>query len=100
MSDDAPTDPWNAFAFFVSKCASGFAAELVQGGKTDTEARNAVIRCFLDFAAGEACRIAKREGREPNHEKWTSAVNVAFDRAIKRTGDAVPEFVSLQPTNS
>lgn len=91
------SDPWNAFVFFVSKCASGFGRELVQQGRTDLQARNAVIGCFLDFAAGEACRIARREGREPDHEKWTKAVNDAFERAVKRTAKAEgPEFVSFE----
>lgn len=100
MTDVAPADPWNAFAFFVGKCASGFGRELLQQGKTDTQARNAVIGCFLDFAAGEACRVARREGREPSPEKWTKAVNDAFERAVKRTAEAGPEFVSFEPVNS
>lgn len=89
-------DPWNAFAFFVSKCASGFGKELIQQGRTDVQARNAVIGCFLDFAAGEACRIARREGREPDHEKWTQAVNDAFERAVKRTSKPGREFVAFE----
>jgi hypothetical protein len=80
-----PDDPYGAFAWFVSHSASGFYKELVEQGRTDTQARNAAIHCFLDFAAGEACRIARREGREPNPEKWLKATSEAFDRAIKRT---------------
>ena len=80
-----PSDPYGAFAWFVSNCASGLYKELLEKGKTDTEARNAVIHCFLDFASGEACRIAQREGREPDHEKWRAATDSAFDRAAKRS---------------
>lgn len=83
----APIDPWKAFAYFVSKCSEGFGAELMREGKTETEARNAIIWCLLDFAAGEACRIARHEGREPDQEKWTSAVNDVFERAVKRTAE-------------
>lgn len=80
-----PTDLWRAFAYFVSKCAEGFGRELLEQGKTDTEARNAVIGCFLDMAAGEACRIARREGRQPDIKKWHKATDDAFGRAVKRT---------------
>lgn len=83
----APLDARKAFAYFVGKCAEGLGAELLAEGKTDTEARSAIIHLFLDFAAGEACRIARREGREPDHEKWTKAVSDAFARAIKRTAE-------------
>ena len=82
---DVPADPYGAFAWFVSQCASGLLKELVAAGKTDTEARNAVIGCFLDFASGEACRIARREDREPDQEKWRAATDSAFERAIKRS---------------
>lgn len=80
-----PKDPYGAFAWFVSHCASGLYGELLKKGHTDTEARNAVIGCFLDFAGGEACRIARREGRAPDPEKWRAATDAAFDRALKRT---------------
>lgn len=82
---DAPSDPWQAFAFFVARSGEGFCRELIEKGKTATQARNSMIGCFLDFAAGEACRIARREGREPNPDKWNKAVTDAFDRAVKRT---------------
>jgi len=82
---EPPIDPWKAFPYFVGKCAEGFARELVEQGKTVTQARNAVIGCFLDMAAGEACRIARGEGREPDPSKWSKAVNDAFERAVKRT---------------
>lgn len=85
MADQTPIDPYNAFAFFVSKCAEGFGAELMKNGKTDTQARNTIVGCFLDFAAGEACRIARREGREPDPDKLAKAVTDAFNRAVKRT---------------
>ena len=80
-----PDDSYGAFAYFVSRCASGLYNELVEKGKTDTEARNAIIHCFLDFAAGEACRVAKREEREPDQDKWRKATDKALERAIKRT---------------
>lgn len=80
-----PVDSWNAFAYFVSKCAEGFGSELIKEGRTETEARNAIIDCFLNFAAGEACRIARREGREPDSKKWEAATANAFTRAVKRT---------------
>lgn len=80
-----PDDPYGAFAFFVSHCASGLYKELLEKGKTDTDARNAVIHCFLDFASGEACRVARSEGREPDHDKWRKATDDAFARAVKRT---------------
>src|SRR4051812_38277593 len=85
LPDDVPDDPRKAFAWFVSHCSSGLYKELMEQGKTDTQARNTVIYCFLDFAAGEACRIAMREEREPNIEKWQKATTDAFDRAVKRT---------------
>jgi hypothetical protein len=85
MKDDVPDDPHMAFAYFVGKCAEGYGGELLKQGKTDTEARNAVIHRFLDFAAGEACRIARREGRVPDPEKWRKAVDDAFARAMART---------------
>lgn len=81
----APVDPWGAFAYFVSKCADGFGRELIEQGKTETQARNAIIGCFLDFAAGEACRVARGEGRDPNSAKWRKATDDAFERAVKRT---------------
>ncbi len=90
-----PTDPYGAFAWMVSQCASGLYKELLEKGRTDTEARNSVIHCFLDFAAGEACRIAAREGRTPDHDKWRNATDGAFEKAIKRTDDA-----NQQPTSS
>lgn len=82
---EVPDDPYGAFAWFVSHCASGLYKELTARGKTDTEARNAVIHCFLDFASGEACRIARREGRAPDRGKWHEATDKAFDRAVERT---------------
>lgn len=78
-----PKDSWQAFAYFVSRCASGFHKELMEQGKTDKAARNSVIGCFLAMAAGEACRIARREGREPDHSKWRKATDDAFQRALK-----------------
>lgn len=84
-----PTDPVMAFAYFVGKCAEGCGKELMASGKTETEARNAIIHYFLDFAAGEACRIARREGREPNRAKWSKAVKSAFIRAVERTAAKV-----------
>lgn len=80
-----PDDPYGAFAWFVSHCASGLYKELIAKGKTDTQARNSVIGCFLDFASGEACRIARREEREPDREKWRKVTDEAFERATKRT---------------
>lgn len=79
-----PRDSYKAFAYFVGKCAEGFGKELIRDGKTATQARNAIIHCFLDFASGEACRIAKREGRSPDRRKWRKATDGAFDRAVKR----------------
>ena len=87
----APVDPWKAFVYFVGKCAEGFGSELIQHGKTPTQARNAVIGCFLDMAAGEACRVARSEGREPNPAQWRKATNAAFKRAVERTAKASPE---------
>jgi hypothetical protein len=82
---EVPDDAWKAFAFFVGKCAEGFGKELLEQGKTDTQARNAVIGCLLDFAAGEACRITRREGRDPDPAKWLKATQDAFERAVMRT---------------
>lgn len=83
--DQTPADPIGAFAYLVSKCASGLLLELVDAGRTETEARNIIIHCFLDFAAGEACRQARRAGRGPDREKWGKAVGSALDRAAART---------------
>jgi hypothetical protein len=88
--DKVPDDPYGAFAFFVSQCASGLYGELLEKGKTDTEARNAVIHCFLDFASGEACRVARSEGREPDQGKWRAATDEAFAKAVERTLCPVP----------
>lgn len=90
-----PDDPYGAFAWFVSHCSSGLYKELVAKGRTDTQARNAIVACFLDFASGEACRIARREGREPDHEKWRSATDAAFYRAVKRTADHVGDATEM-----
>lgn len=87
---ELPDDPFMAFATLVSKCCNGLMRELVADGKTETQARNAVIRTFLDFAAGEGCRVARREGREPDANKWAAATTDAFERAVKRT--AAPFF--------
>jgi hypothetical protein len=87
--NEVPTDPYGAFAWMVSQCASGLYKELLEKGRADTEVRNSVIHCFLDFAAGEACRIARREEREPDRDKWRQAVDAAFDRAVKRTAASV-----------
>ena len=84
---EVPTDPYGAFGWMVSHCASGLYKELVAKGYTDTKARNAIVHTFLDMAAGEACRIAIREEREPNPEKWRTATDAAFSKAIKRTAD-------------
>lgn len=89
MSDiEVPADPVKAFAYLVSKCSSGAYLELVEAGKTDAEARNRIIFAFLDFAAGEACRVARSAGREPRFDKWTAATKDAFERAVKRTAAA------------
>lgn len=88
MSDstsEVPEDTWGAFGYLVSRCAIGAYNELIEKGRTDAQARNAVIHAFLDMAAGEACRIARREGREPDPSKWHKATGDAFERAIKRT---------------
>lgn len=77
---EVPSDPYGAFAWFVSHCASGLYGELLKDGKSDAEARNAVIHCFLDFASGEACRVARSEGREPDHDKWRKATDAAFEK--------------------
>lgn len=83
-----PDDPWRVFAWFMNRCASGFGDELMRGGKTETQARNTVVRCFLQMAAGEACRIARTAGREPDPEKWKEATTDAFDRAFRYTARA------------
>lgn len=85
---DLPDDPVMVFAVLVSKCANGLCRELMDAGKTETQARNAVVHYFLDFASGEACRIARQEGRDPDRNKWLAAVNGAFDRAVARTAES------------
>lgn len=85
MPAKPPSDPNKAFAWFVSKCANGFCAEMIERGRTATQARNMVVHMFLDFAAGEACRIAREDDRKPNPEKWTTAATDAFVLAEKRT---------------
>jgi hypothetical protein len=87
-ASSVPKDSWQAFAYFVGKCATGFGRELMEQGKTEKAARNAVIGCFLAMAAGEACRIARGEGREPDRRKWRKATNDAFQRAVVRTKNA------------
>ena len=89
---EIPHDPAKAFAYLVSRCANGLLAELVhQEGKTEDQAKNILIHYFLDFAAGEACRMARRLGRDPDHKKWSKAVDNAFDRAVKRTSPTPEE---------
>jgi hypothetical protein len=69
----------------LAQGAEGLGKELMAQGRTEAEARNAVISCFLDMAAGEACRQARKQGREPDPSKWRAATDGAFDRARKRT---------------
>ena len=83
-ASNVPADPWEAFAYFVSRCAEGFGRELIEAGRTPTQARNAVVGCFLHMAAGEACRIAHDEGRKPDPKKWRKATAEAFSRARTR----------------
>lgn len=88
MGENTPEvseDPHKAFAYLVSRCASGLLNELVAQGETEVRARNCVIHHFLAFAAGEACRQARREGREPDPTKWAAATEKAFDAAVGRT---------------
>lgn len=85
--DGVPDDPRKAFAYLVGRCCEGYGAGLIEQGRTEVEARNAIIHHFLDFAAGEACRIARSKGREPDRALWTKTVDEAFDRAVKRTGE-------------
>ena len=87
---EVPADPYGAFGWFVSQCASGLYRELVAKGYSDTKARNAIIHSFLSMAAGEACRVARREKREPNQDKWRKATDTAFSKAIKRTEPDAP----------
>ena len=98
VTDVLPDDPWAVFAFLAAKCGEGFGRELMKAGRTETQAKNAVIGCLLDFAAGEACRLARSECREPDPEKWRKATTDAFDRAVKRTspyGDEPPEVTKM-----
>jgi hypothetical protein len=82
---EVPDDAYGAFAWFVSRCSSGLYRELLEDGRSDTEARNSVIHLLLSFASGEACRIARREGREPDCDKWRKATDTAFENAAKRS---------------
>jgi hypothetical protein len=91
-TDGAPADPIGAFAWFVSRCAEGLGKELLESGRTETQSRNTVIHLLLDFAAGEACRVARREGRVPDPAKWNAAANTAFDAALKRTAKLPLDF--------
>jgi hypothetical protein len=92
--EKVPTDPRLAFAYFVSRCGEGYGKELMLAGKTQTQARNCIIHDLLNFAAGEACRVARSEGREPDREKWLKAVTDAFERAVERTKPSIqPEKV-------
>lgn len=86
---DLPEDPSKAFAALVGMCATAYGRELMdREGITDTQARNVVIQAFLDMAAGEACRIARGEDREPDPEKWRKATSAAFEKAVERTAKA------------
>ncbi len=51
--NEVPADPYGAFAWFVSRCSSGLYRELLGKGRTDTEARNIVIGCFLVYVKAE-----------------------------------------------
>lgn len=86
-----PADPNMAFAYFVSRCAEGLGKELIAEGKTPTQAKNQIINHFLAFAAGEACRIARAEGRTPDRGKWHIAIDRAFDKALARTDPNNPQ---------
>lgn len=83
--DGVPVNFRMAFAYFVSRCGEGYGKELMKEGKTPTQARNAIIHDLLAFAAGEACRVARSEGREPDVTKWRVATERAFERAVIRT---------------
>lgn len=96
---DVPDDPYKAFAWMVSRCASGLCAELTKAGKTETQARNAVVHLLLRFAAGEACRIAREEGREPDPQKWLSATSGHFQRAAGFDGTAEWQEVRTEATS-
>lgn len=86
MPNDVPESPHGAFAYFLSKCVGGYGAELMRSGThTETDVRNAVVHALMACAAGEACRIARDDGREPNPEKWRSATDAVFAAAIART---------------
>lgn len=87
MHDDIelPDNPHECLAVLVSRCAGGFAKEMIEAGYTATEARNMVVHHFVAFACGEACRIAREEGREPDPDKWRKATDIAFENAVERT---------------
>lgn len=44
-----------------------------------------IALALMACAAGEACRIARDDGREPNPEKWRSATDAVFAAAVART---------------
>ncbi|MFN3891942.1 MAG: hypothetical protein ACK4MV_16225 [Beijerinckiaceae bacterium] len=78
-------NPISFFASMVSRCANGLLAELKDAGLSEDQGKTKIVHLLIDFAAGEACRIARRNGREPDRDKWLAAVNRAFDEAVART---------------
>ncbi len=93
--DGVPVNYRMAFAYFVSRCGEGYGNELIREGKTPTQARNAIIHDLLAFASGEACRLARSEGREPDVTKWRIATERAFERAVIRTAKAATPAVDV-----
>lgn len=69
-----------------------FANALIAGaGYNETQARNQTINLLLQMAAGEACRVARKEGREPDPNLWAAATRAAFKGAVRYTANRTPE---------
>ena len=78
--------PHELWARCLSVAASGYFLHLTkEAGLTEAQAKNRIIGDFLACASGEACRLARKEGRVPDPNKWRKATNDAFKRAVERT---------------
>lgn len=82
---------FDLFAVDANKLFSKLAANLItMAGQTETQARNEVIGMLTQMAAGEACRVARAEGREPDHERWRTFTDKCFSKACRYTSPKEP----------
>jgi hypothetical protein len=89
--DGAFPEKLTSWAQALSVVCSRRHIELSEQGLSDTEARTSIIHDLIACASGEACRIARKEGRDPDINKWRAATERAFLHAVERTLPAPPQ---------